>query len=173
LALGPMGSNEIALRRNLPKPVIACAVIDAKLQNFPKKDGVSGVKNLNYLDEAYSVTRTIQAFQEIAPFKKLAILINPGVLEAIPQLHERAQQEVQALNAQLEIVPVRLPLQLPCKLSLPMRMRFIFRPCSKFRQVNLICWWRASINAGCPAFLISAAPKWKKASWPRMRQPMI
>jgi len=106
LALGPISSNEIALRRNLPKPVIACAVIDAKLQGFPKKDGASGVKNLNYLDEAYSVTRTIQAFQEIVPFKKLAVLINPGVLAAIPQLHERVRQEVQAQGVQLEFVSI-------------------------------------------------------------------
>jgi hypothetical protein len=106
LALGPISSNEIALRQNLPKPVIACAVIDAELQRFPKKDGASGVKNLNYLDEAYSVARTIKAFQEIVPFKKLAVFISPGVLEAIPQLRERAQQEVQALGAQLEFVPV-------------------------------------------------------------------
>jgi outer membrane protein TolC len=60
LALGPMGSHEIALRPNLVKPVIAGAVIDAALQGFPKKDGASGVKNLNYLDEAYSVARTMQ-----------------------------------------------------------------------------------------------------------------
>lgn len=106
LALGPISSNEIALRKNLPKPVIAGAVIDAKLQNFPTKDGASGVKNLNYLDEAYSVTRTIKAFQEVVPFKKLVVLHNPGILTAIPQLRERAQQEVQALDAQLEFVPV-------------------------------------------------------------------
>lgn len=106
LALGPISSNEIALRRNLPKPAIACAVIDAKLQNFPKKDGASGVKNLNYLDEAYSVTRTIKAFQEVVPFKKLAVFMNPDLLEAIPQLYERARQEAQALNAQMEFLPV-------------------------------------------------------------------
>jgi outer membrane protein TolC len=105
LALGPMGSHEIALRPNLVKPVIAGAVIDAALQGFPKKDGASGVKNLNYLDEAYSVARTIKSFQEIVSFKKLAVFISPGVLEAIPQLRDRAQQEVRTLGAQLEFVP--------------------------------------------------------------------
>lgn len=106
LALGPISSNEIALRQNLPKPAIGAIVVDAALQRFPKKDGASGVKNLNYLDEAYSVTRTIKAFQEVVPFKKLVVFHNPGVLAAIPQLRERAQQEVQALGAQLEFVPV-------------------------------------------------------------------
>lgn len=106
LALGPISSHEIALRKSLPKPAIACIIIDAALQNLPKKDGTSGVKNLNYLDEAYSITRTIQAFQAIAPFKKLAVLHNPGMLEAMPQLRERAAQEVQVLGAQLEFVPV-------------------------------------------------------------------
>jgi outer membrane protein len=106
LALGPISSNEIALRKNLPKPAIASIVVDAELQGFPKKDGVSGVKNLNYLDEAYSVARTIKAFREIVSFKKLAVLINPGVLAAIPQLRERAQQEAQAAGAQIEFVPV-------------------------------------------------------------------
>lgn len=106
LALGPISSNDIALRSNLPKPAIAAIVVDGALQNFPKKDGASGVKNLNYLDEAYSVTRTIKAFQQVVAFKKLVVFHNPGVLEAIPQLRERAQQEVQALGAQLEFVPV-------------------------------------------------------------------
>jgi outer membrane protein TolC len=32
--------------------------------------------------------------------------MNPGLLEAIPQLYERARQEAQALNAQMEFVPV-------------------------------------------------------------------
>ncbi|MGH7450529.1 MAG: ABC transporter substrate binding protein, partial [bacterium] len=106
LALGAISSNEIALRKNLTKPMIACAVLDAGLQGLPKKDGSSGVKNLNYLDESYSVSRTIQLFQEIVPFKKLALLVGPAILEAIPQLPERATQEVPALGAKLEFVPV-------------------------------------------------------------------
>ncbi len=106
LALGAISSNEITQRKNLPKPVIACMTIDAKLQGLPRKDGASGVKNLNYLDEAYSVSPTIKLFQEIVPFKKLAVLIGPATLEALPQLNEAATQDVRTLGAALEFVPI-------------------------------------------------------------------
>lgn len=106
LALGLISSNEMALRRNLSKPVIACAVIDAQLQGFPKKGGASGVKNLVYLDEGYAITRTIRRFQDIVPFKKLAVMAGAPVLEAMPQLHERMMQEARSLGTELALVPV-------------------------------------------------------------------
>ncbi len=106
LALGAIGSYEIAMRQNLLKPAIAGLVFDAELQGLPQKDGASGVKNLNYLNASPSAKRSIKLFREIVPFKKLAILANAGFLEALPQLHERATKEVEALGVEVAFVPV-------------------------------------------------------------------
>src|SRR5262245_15962786 len=81
LLMGGIASHEVAKRGPLPKPVIAVFVADPKLQGLPLKEGTSGVKNLNYLNDAYSVTRTITLFQGIVHFKKLAVLIHPATLE--------------------------------------------------------------------------------------------
>jgi len=84
LALGVIASNEIAKKRELPKPVIAPIVIDAGLQQLPGTGGTSGVKNLNYLSFPKNIAADIKAFLEIVEFEKLAILMSKPVLDAIP-----------------------------------------------------------------------------------------
>jgi outer membrane protein TolC/ABC-type uncharacterized transport system substrate-binding protein len=106
VAAGTLASHDAAQRRNLSTPVIASMVVDAELQELPRKDGASGVPNLNYLDERYSVRRTIEQFRGITPFRKLAVPISPAVLEAIPRLHESAAREAEALGGSLVFVPV-------------------------------------------------------------------
>lgn len=49
VAVGPIASNDIGLRKNLPKPSFAPFIIDHALQGLPFDDGASGVHNLNYL----------------------------------------------------------------------------------------------------------------------------
>src|SRR5437867_8509687 len=89
LALGPVGSDVLAHRRPLPKPAIAALIIDASLQRLPFQNGSSGVKNLNYVNVAYTALRTLQLFHDLVPFRRLAVLIRPGPLEQIPDLRMR------------------------------------------------------------------------------------
>src|SRR5262249_61349741 len=49
VALGVVASHLAARGAAPPKPVIAPAVLDAKIQDLPNKDGTSGVQNLSYL----------------------------------------------------------------------------------------------------------------------------
>ena len=106
LALGPIGSSELGHRTSLPKPAIAALIIDAELQDLPAREGTSGVRNLTYINVAYSALRTLQLFHEILPFRKLAVLIHPGVAEAVPKLLARAAQQASALGVTLTLVPV-------------------------------------------------------------------
>lgn len=106
LALGPIGSNDLAHRRTLVKPAIAAVIIDAALQDLPNQAGASGVPNLSYVNIAYTTSRTLQLFHDLVPFRNLAVLIHPGLLAAIPRLVERARTEAQALGVALEFVPV-------------------------------------------------------------------
>jgi ABC-type uncharacterized transport system substrate-binding protein len=106
LALGPIGSQEIARRQNLSKPAIAALVVDATLQHLPMQAGTSGVRNLCYIDVAYTATRTLRLFHELIPFRRLAILIQPGVLDAIPQLKALASAQAAELDVTIDFVPV-------------------------------------------------------------------
>jgi len=106
LALGVMASNEACRRGDLPKPVIAPIVLDAELQGLPLEGGGSGVKNLNYATFPDHIARDIEAFLDIVPFTKLAILVNQRYHEAIPELSDRTRGILQELGLNLQIVPV-------------------------------------------------------------------
>jgi outer membrane protein len=106
LALGPIGSNELAHRRALPKPSIAALIVDAPLQGLPNQSGASGVANLSYVNIAYTASRTLQLFHDLVSYRKLAALIHPGLLAALPQLIQHARADAQAIGVSLEFVPV-------------------------------------------------------------------
>ena len=106
LALGVMASHEACRRRDLPKPVIAPIVLDAELQGLPLEGGGSGVKNLNYATFPDRIARDIEAFLEIVPFTKLAILVNQRYHEAIPELADRTRGILQEVGLDPQIVPV-------------------------------------------------------------------
>lgn len=106
LALGPIGSHQLARRKNLAKPVIATLVIDAGVQELPNVNGVSGVKNLSYIDVAFPMARTFEVFRQVVPYHKLAILVHPGVPAAMPGLAIKAQQDARAHGSTVILIPV-------------------------------------------------------------------
>ena len=58
ITLGYLGTNYVCHKGNLPKPVVASIVGDARLQNLPLKEGASGIKNLSYIDSFVSFLST-------------------------------------------------------------------------------------------------------------------
>src|SRR5262249_7357049 len=106
VALGPTSSDLLAHRRPLSKPVIAALVVDAQLQGLPVKEGTSGVKNLSYINVAYSAFRTMQLFHQLVPFQKLAVLMQPGPLEQITSLRPWAKSVAESLGVSIAFVPV-------------------------------------------------------------------
>ena len=106
LTLGPMGSNELAHRRSLSKPAIAALIVDPELQDLPLQASTSGVRNLSYVNVAYSATRTVTLFHDIVPFRRLAVLIHPGLIAALSGVRERAAALERALGSSITFVPV-------------------------------------------------------------------
>jgi outer membrane protein TolC len=106
LALGPIASDELAHRRAIPKPSIAALVIDASVQQLPAAQGASGVRNLAYIDVAYTASRTLEVFHDVVPYRRLAVLVHPGLIAAIPQLRDRVGQQASALHVSIEFLPV-------------------------------------------------------------------
>ncbi len=104
LTLGALSSHVAAQRRDLAKPVVTPIVIDADLQALPREGGGSGVPNLNYV--ALPRGRDILAFQEIVPFRRVALLVNGPLAQAIPQLAENARAATQAIGLEPVVIPV-------------------------------------------------------------------
>ncbi|MFC1682691.1 TolC family protein [Candidatus Zixiibacteriota bacterium] len=105
IALGVITSNDFCHRGDLPKPVIAPAVLDIELQAVPLKEGASGVENLNYVTYPATMRSDIKAFLSIVPFEKLAILTNQSYHEAIPELAGKTA----IVLGEMGIEPVRVP----------------------------------------------------------------
>jgi outer membrane protein len=105
VTLGTIGSHVLATSATLPKPVIASIIVDASWQNIPQHEGVSGVRNLAYVDQSYSVGNTLADFHRLLPFHKLAVLLDRDLLAAIPQLKANASALVRTAGAEAAIVP--------------------------------------------------------------------
>ena len=104
ITLGALSSHVAAQRRDLTKPVVTPMVIDAELQSLPSEGGGSGVNNLNYVALPGGVD--ILAFQELVPFRRVALLVNGPLAEAIPQLADKAREATQSVGLETVVVPV-------------------------------------------------------------------
>jgi outer membrane protein len=107
ITLGHVASNEIAKRRDLSKPVIAALLLDADLQGLPVSEVGSGVNNLAYIDRMQRLGREISSFQEITPISHLAIMVDSGIVESIPQLVPAIKKMVSQTGVKLSLVRVK------------------------------------------------------------------
>jgi outer membrane protein TolC len=106
LALGVIASNYVCRKEKLEKPVFAPYVLDAEMQGLPMFNGTSGVKNLNYLSFPSQFRRDLKAFLEVVPFKRLALLINGPLSEAIPQLRQNVERVGREFGIDVIVLPV-------------------------------------------------------------------
>ncbi len=104
LALGVIASHVAAQRADLPKPVVAPIVLDEELQGLPLNEGVSGVRNLNYITLPQTTTPDLQVFSEIVPFRRLAILVNAPHHEEIVGLTSRTEQALAAIGLDARMI---------------------------------------------------------------------
>jgi outer membrane protein TolC/ABC-type uncharacterized transport system substrate-binding protein len=76
IAYGEVSSNVAVFRGEYPKPVISAVAINAELQNMPLQNGVSGIKNLNYISFTSTLKNQLPKMKELYDFKNAALLIN-------------------------------------------------------------------------------------------------
>jgi outer membrane protein TolC len=107
VALGPIGSHLLASAGEPRKPAIAATIVDASWQGIPQKDGASGVRNLAYVDESSALSGTLADFHRMISFRRMAIVLDPGLLGAVPQLEVNARALVRSAGADAVVVPAR------------------------------------------------------------------
>jgi outer membrane protein TolC len=109
LAIGAISAHVAAHRGGFPRPVIAPLAIDAEVQGFPfdPATGGSGVHNFTYANILAPTTRDIQKFLEITSFSRLAVILQPALSEAMPELPATAVAQLQGLGVEAVRVPAR------------------------------------------------------------------
>ena len=105
VSLGAIGSHLLARSGAPARPVIAGSIVDASWQRIPQRSGVSGVKNLVYVDESYALGATIAEFRRMVPFAKVALLLDRQLMAAIPEIDSAAAVQVRAIGAEAVFVP--------------------------------------------------------------------
>ncbi len=101
LTLGPLATHDVCQRGALPKPVIAPVAIDADLQGLPRKNGASGVDNLNYTVFPNNIVADLKTFREIVSFDRVTLLINKKIRDAIPNI----DREFERIVAEMPVTP--------------------------------------------------------------------
>ena len=107
LTLGVIASDTASRRSRLPKPVVAPFVIDAEVQGLPQEDGASGIPNLSYISSTITVQRELEMFQEIRPFRRLALMSTWGLREVLPALWERTLELTDELGLEVDFILVQ------------------------------------------------------------------
>jgi outer membrane protein TolC/ABC-type uncharacterized transport system substrate-binding protein len=108
ITLGVIGSTEVAVRSDLPKPVIAPWVIDPVLLGLtPSEGGGSGVRNLYYLSKPKILGRDIKRFHDIVGFKKMSILYMPLMMDLMPGIENTVRKISADLDVLITLVPAR------------------------------------------------------------------
>ena len=106
LALGVLASNEAAQRTNLPKPVIAPVVLDPDLQSLHSIEGTSGVRNLNYVAIPQTFEEDFRAFMEIAPVRRMVVLMSEPIIESIPALSGPIAESAAEIGLEITVISV-------------------------------------------------------------------
>jgi len=106
LAIGVLAGNVLAGESSFAKPVLAPFVIDPALQGLPNKNGKSGVKNLSYLANPWTLATEIGIFREVAPFTRLAMMVNRSFFDSVDGLDARVQQAAKEAGVVVDIVKV-------------------------------------------------------------------
>lgn len=109
IGLGLNASDVLARYGNYPKPVIAGAVLDQKLQGIAMTpEGTSGIDNFNYIQSPFDVEKDLVTFKQLVDFKHLAILYNARETYMFHNLYSYFGKAVEKIapEAKLSIVEI-------------------------------------------------------------------
>jgi len=112
LTLGPVGSMLAAGQpAALSKPVVAAFVVFPEALGIPVEanavgERVSGASNLHYVNLFADPAEEWRRFREVAPFTRIACLVNAALLAAAPRLEANLQSVARLQGLDLTLVPV-------------------------------------------------------------------
>lgn len=106
LTVGILSSQRVCCLGQLPKPVLATTILDARLQGLPRDGASSGVANLTYVELPDTTAGSLKAFYSVAPFRKVAFLVNREIARDLPELLDAARLEIEGLGLEVTFIEV-------------------------------------------------------------------
>ncbi len=79
---------EVASRKRLPKPTILPFVTEGTRQGLPRRDDVSGRKNLSYITEDFDISDESERLEEVAGSKNIVLLAEESEADILPAMTE-------------------------------------------------------------------------------------
>ena len=104
MTLGYVSSAIAILSEPLHKPTFAPFVWDANLLGINIKGNTSSIRNLNFLSSKANFERDLKTFRSVVEFKKLAVLIDASIYEALPGLIQRARDVAKRGSVELHFI---------------------------------------------------------------------
>ena len=104
LALGFVSSTVAARMPEHPKPTFAPMALASDVADLPRSGRSSGVTNLNYLAAEVRFADDLRTFREIVRFRKVALLMEKSISEAVPELADSARELAAGLGVELVFV---------------------------------------------------------------------
>lgn len=97
-----IAANQIGVvRERFDKPTFLPVVFDVELMGAPFEGGASGKTNLNYLTSQIDFQQNLENFQRVAPMKKIALLGDRVVFQAVPRVAKYARQIAEQAGVEL------------------------------------------------------------------------
>ena len=106
ITLGALSSHYISRKGKFPKPVIATAIIDPKMQRIPYKNGMSHKWNLTYVSANQTLNDDIEMIQSLMPVKKISVLIDAVLLKNTPVVGRYINQRFKKKHIKVELIPI-------------------------------------------------------------------
>ncbi len=126
VASGVLASSDVCRRGPLPKPVVAPFILDPAVQGIPLRNGTSGVPNLSYITFPADFKYALKIFQDVVPFRRMAVLSSQAIYEGIPELRSNLiKAAAETLDLTIEVIPVEQTVE-PALAALPEDVEAVF-----------------------------------------------
>lgn len=109
LATGLVANQILGTAGPFSKPTFLPLVADAQLYGLPREGRGSGKENLAYLSDKIDFRLDMESFLELVTFRKLAILADAIVFEAVGRVQEETQRVAGEDGIELVFVPYSDP----------------------------------------------------------------
>jgi outer membrane protein TolC/ABC-type uncharacterized transport system substrate-binding protein len=112
---------EVAKRKKLPKPTILPYVVEAERQGLPRRDDVSGRRNLSYISERFDVSAEADALRQVAGSKQIVLLTEPAQESVLESINREQGLEVVVADPTVEALVNVIPSTADGVVIAPMR----------------------------------------------------
>jgi len=106
ITLGALSSHYISRKNRYPKPVIATAILDPKMQKVPYKNGTSGKWNLTYVSANQTLNQDIDVITQLLDVKKISVLIDAVLIKNTPEIGRYINKRFKKKGITVELIPI-------------------------------------------------------------------